>query len=259
MDILQEVTKSQTLIDELLLNLYQLQPGEEDRLEEELPEEEFKKLSYVVGTYNKLLDDDEYSLSEKGLVTFRTESQALLHYLRSEYQELQQTHSLAKQGNRIFNHKTHILIWQTPVTWPTTIFHTLALATALIFCALSVLVIYKITDSNNLILIAGFISFLFLLGTLPRQIEELNGKSPSIQFTIVTTSFLLWKSLFKILPYIGISVILAKFKPYWKDDILILLTIGLPIAMVMTWAKCDKWLTDANKLEDVNLLEEKDD
>lgn len=259
MDILQEVTKSQTLIDELLLNLYQLQPGEENRLEEELPEEEFKKLSYVVGTYNKLLDDDEYSLSEKGLVTFRTESQALLHYLRYEYKALQQTHTLAKEGNRLFNHKTHILTWQTPVTWPTVIFHSLALTIALIFCVLSIFLIYKVTDSNNLILISGFISFIFLFGAIPSQIEEKNRKSPSIKFTIVATSFLLWKSLFKILPYIGISVILAKFKPYWKDDILILLTIGLPIALVMTMTKCDKWLTTADKLEGESTPEEKAD
>lgn len=259
MDILQEVTKSQTLIDELLLNLYQLQPGEENRLEEELPEEEFKKLSYVVGTYNKLLDDDEYSLSEKGLVAFRTESQSLLQYLRDEYNTLQQTHTLAKEGNRLFNHKTHILNWQAPVTWPITIFHTLALASALVLCALSLFVIYKATDSNNLILISGFISFIFLFGAIPSQIEEQNGKSPSIKFTIVTTSFMLWKSLFKILPYIGISVILAKFKPYWKDDILILLTIGLPVAIAMTSAKCDKWLTTADKLEGKSTLEEKAD
>lgn len=259
MDILQEVTKSQSLIDELLLNLYELQPGEESKLEEELPKEEFKKLSYVVGTYNKLLDDDEYSLSEKGLITFRTESQSLIQYLKDEYNALQQTHTLAKEGNRLFNHKTHILNWQAPVTWPIAIFHILALAAAIILCALSIFIIYKATDSNNLILLSGFISFTSLFGALPSQIEKQNGKSPSIQFTIVTASFLLWKSLFRILPYIGISVILANFKPYWKDDILILLTVGFPIAMIMTWSKCDKWLTDANKLEDVSSLGEKAD
>ena len=139
MDILQEVTTSQTLIDELLLNLYQLQPGEENKLKEELPAEEFKKLSYIVETYNKLMNDDEYSLSEKGLVTFRTESQSLLFYLRNEYQTIQQAYSTAKKGNPLFNQKTHILTWQTPVTWKAAIFHTFALTIAVLVCFLCIL------------------------------------------------------------------------------------------------------------------------
>lgn len=256
MDIIQEVTATQTLIAELLLNLYQLTPAEENRIKEELPTDEFKKLSYVLETHNKLMNDDEYSLSEKGLITFRTESQSLLHYLRSEYQTIQKAHSTAKAGNPLFNQKTHILNWQTPVTWSAAIFHTFALTIAILFCFLCILLIYKITDSNNLILVAGAFALLALFLAVPVKITEQNGKSPSIKFTVISASFLLWNSLFKLLPFIGISIVLAIFKKYWIDDILIILTIGLPTAIVITAAKCNMWLEDAHKIENKSPITE---
>lgn len=256
MDILQEVAASQHLINELLFNLYQLQPNEENRLKEELPTVEFKKLSYVLETHNKLMSDDEYSLSEKGLITFRTESQSLLHYLRSEYQAIQEAHSTAIAGNPLFNQKTHILNWQTPVTWSAAILHTFTLTIAALACFLSILLIYKITDSNNIVLVTGIVAIFTLFLAIPEQITEQHGKSPSIKFTIVYTSFLLWKSLFKLLPFIGISIVLATFKKYWIDDILIILTIGLPTSILITAAKCNKWLEDAQKLENKSPITE---
>jgi hypothetical protein len=256
MDIIQEVTTTQTLVAELLLNLYHLQPDEEDKLKDELPTDEFKKLSYVLETHNKLMNDDEYSLSEKGLITFRTESQSLLHYLRSEYQAIQEAHSTAKAGNPLFNQKTHILNWQTPVTWSAVILHTFALAIAVLICFLCILLIYKITDFNNLVLVTGVVAFFTLFLAVPKQITEKNGKSPSIKFTIVSTSFLLWKSLFILIPFVGISIILVIFKKYWIDDILIILTIGLPIAIAITATKCNMWLEDAQKIENKSPITE---
>lgn len=256
MDIMQEVTKSLTLIDELLLNLYQLNPGDENKLKKELPEEEFKKLNYVISTYNKLMDDDEYSLSEKGLIRFRIESQALLYYLREEYKIIQQEHSTAKEGNRLFSYKTHVLTWKTPVTGLIALFHTLALIIATLACLLSILTAYKLTDSNNLILVSSIIAFFLLWLSVPSAITEAYGKSPSKKFTTVATSLLLWKSLFKLSPYIIIGLALFKYNKYWKDDILIVLIIGLPICILLVLIKCNQWLTEANTLESEHSIEE---
>lgn len=245
MDILQEVTQSQILIDELLHDLYSYSPGEEKKLEV-LPDEIHLKLNYIADTHKKLLENGDFSLSEKGLNTFREESQSLLYYLRSEYQALQLSHSAAKNGSRLFNYKTHILTWQEPIAWTTALLHSTFLIIAILLLAAWTLLAFITSEGNNLILLSSLVSIAFILSPNPRTIKK---SGISRKFTLISSNFLFWRSLFQALPVIIICIATTIYNKLWQDDALIIFSIALPISILYTRNKCKYWLTIPPKID----------
>lgn len=252
MDILQEVTQVQSQIDELLNKLFQLEPGEEHKLQEALPSEQYHQLLYTVDTYNKLQGNDDFSLSEKGLAKYQAESQSLIEYLKDTLQALEQSCLDTKRGNRLFNHKVHILTWRTPTTWPVAAFHGLTLLLAIIICKLVITEVYLTSDQNNLVLFAVLITVLVLSSPVPGPISEQDTIPVSMKFKIVCSSFLIWKSLFNLFLPILIGLALTNYNSYWRDDISIILTIAFPVVMIFVYARSQEWLEEAETVESIN-------
>lgn len=249
MEILEEITQTQSIINELLDNLYPASSEEKPPLEKYLPSKELHKLNYLVGTHKKLQEDEHYSLSDKGLENYREESKSLIAFLEPIVQKRDSDYIAAKNGNRLFNYKTHILNWKDPVTWPTVTFHSLALALGACGAAIVFLALYRITDSNNLIFIAILFSAIMLYSSVPDKITDTIEEPVSNKFAIVSANFLLWKSAYKLLPFVIAGVGIVKLKAYWADDIILILSFGLPLAMLLTCMKCEDWLEDAYNIE----------
>ncbi len=244
MDILEEVAQVQNAIDELLYNLYQITSCDETKLADSLPETELHKLRYLRDTHDKLKDDD-FSLSEKGLANYRAESQSLIGFLELKSQKQSEAHAKDKQGNRLFNYKAHILNWYTPISWPILIFHSMSLVLGACTYIFIFIVLYKATDENYLIALAGFISYILLQTSFSTSIQNDNYPPTGKTFSIVATSFLLWKSLINLLPFAAIGIVIVKYKSYWADDIILILAFGLPLIMYFTLEKSHKWLEQA--------------
>lgn len=252
MDILREVTQAQGHIDELLNKLFKLEPGEEDKLQEVLPSKQYQQLLYTVDIYNKLQDNDDFSLSGKGLAKYQAESQSLIEYLKDTLRALEQSYQDAKKGNRLFNYKVHILTWRTPTTWPVAAFHSLTLLLAIMICGITITAIYFISDHNNLVIFAALIAALILFSPVPEPISKNDTIPVGTKFKIVCSSFLIWKSLFNLFLPILIGQALIKYNNFWRDDILIILTIALPVIMIIIYIRSQVWLEEAEKVESIN-------
>lgn len=246
MDILQEVTHSKTIIDELLHDLSSYSPRKQGTLSELLPDEMSLKLNYVDGTHKKLLENEDFSLSEKGLTIFREESQSLLYYLRNECQSLQLSHAASKKGNRLFNYKNHILTWEEPIGWTAVLLHSAFLIIAILLLAAWTLLAFGISEQNNLILLSSLISIIFIYSPNPTIIKE---SGISKKFTLISANFLFWKSLFRAFPIIAICIAITTYNNFWKDDALIIFSVALPISILYTRNKCKYWLTTPSKID----------
>ncbi|MEL0623970.1 hypothetical protein V6238_12795 [Marinomonas arenicola] len=246
MDILQEVIHSKTLIDELLHDLSSYNARKKGEPSELLPDEMSLKLDYVMNTHKKLLENDDFSLSAKGVTIFREESQSLLYYLRNEYQSLQLSHAASKKGNRLFNYKNHILTWEEPIRWTAVLLHSAFLIIAILLLAAWSLLAFNISDKNNLILLSSLISVIFIFSPNPPIIKE---SGISKKFTLISASFLFWKSIFRALPIIAICITIAIYNNFWRDDALIIFSVAFIISILYTRNKCKYWLTTPSKID----------
>ena len=244
MDILQEVTQSLKLIDELLLEAYQLPPTEYEKAEGKLPAEEYKRLMYVVNTRNKLQDDDEYSLSEKGLEAFRAQSQSLLLYLRTALKEKEERNKLIFKKSRLFNYKTHIQKWDEKISWATATMQGMFLMTGLLLLGGLTLFAYLLTDTNNIVLVATVIFLVILIKPLPEELtNSLGDKKLSKAFLLGNASLLLWRTLLYQIPLMLIGFCVYKYNHYWQDDMILLYFITLTLPIFISLASAGNWLT----------------
>ncbi|MCZ2722361.1 hypothetical protein O1D97_12170 [Marinomonas sp. 15G1-11] len=246
MDILQEVTQSKTLIDELLHNLNLLSSDGEGKISEALPDEMCLKRNYVEETHKKLLENDDFSLSEKGLNTFREESQSLLYYLRDQHQKRELSDVASKKNNRLFNYKNHVLTWEEPIGWTALLFHGIFLIVAILLSAAWTLLAFDISDKNSLILVSSLVPIIFILSPNPPAIKELGIKK---KFTLISANFLFWKSLFRTIPIMIICIAIAIKNHYWKDDALIIFSVVLSISILFTRNRSQYWLATPKNID----------
>ncbi len=256
MDILQEVTHSKTLIDELLNELSSFNPRKKGKPPELLPDEMRLKLNYVIETHKKLMENDDFSLSEKGVTVFREESQSLLYYLRNECQSLKLSHEADKKGSRLFNHKKHILTWQEPIVWKAVFFHSAFLIIAILFLATWSLSAFITSDNNSLILMSSLASLIFIFS--PNSSIK-NKLDVSKKFTIISANFLFWKSIFRVSPIIFICIAITMYNNFWKDDALIIFSAAFPISILYTRNKCKYWLATSSKNDFVDVSSQSGD
>ena len=244
MDILQEVSQSLKLIDGLLFDIYQVPPTEYKKAESKLPTEEYKRLIHVVNTRNKLQDDDEYSLSAKGLEVFRAQSQTLLFYLRTTLKEKEEQKKLIIKKSRLFSYKAHIQRWVERMPWPTAIMQVVFLIAGLFVLASLTLFAYVLTDTNNIILVATAIFLLILIKPIPEELtQSLGDKNLSKSFILGNASLLLWRTLLYQIPLMLIGFCVYKYNPYWQDDMILLYFITLTLPIFISLASAGSWVT----------------
>jgi hypothetical protein len=250
MDVLQEVNQSKKIIDDLLFQLFSFQDDDYSPIQDELPDIEFKRLMYAVSTYQKLAKDDDYSLSEKGVVTFRKESQSLLYFLRIKLKEKEDKAKLAVNGSRLFSYKINLLNWDKKVKWPVAILHGMFFVIGLVLISLLTFFAYFRTDENNIIIVSIIIYLIFMATSIPDLlISALDGEKVSKRFRIGNAALLLWRTLVHHIPLIVIGFGLYKYNHYWQDDIIVMLFISFPISLLLSSEAADGWFSQLSELK----------
>ncbi len=246
MDILQEVTHSLQLIDELLFSIYKKNKEDLVKLQNKLPDIEHKHLKYLTAVYKKLNSDDEYSLSEKGLSSFRNSTQHLLHHLRVKEKEAQ--HSELKNStkdSRLLSYKSFLLNHKLQLTFFETATLIAILIGGLFISLIATLAVFTKTDQNYLVIFSEIIFLLLLYAFVFHSENDLNNE---LRFRLGHTALLLWRVLCTFFAIALIPMIIVKYKPFWLDDILIVLYLSLPVLVIYYFSKGEDWLAEALEL-----------
>ena len=249
MEILQEVTHSMQLIDELLFNNFGVNKDETAKLEKKLDDDEFQHLKHLISVYKRLHNDDEYSLSEKGLATFRNSTQRLLHHLRTieeNKQELQLRLKGTAEASRILNYKSFLINHKSQLSFLETSALIAMLIVGLFVSLITTLAIFVTTDENYLIIFSEIIFLLFLYSLTFHNDSELNTE---LRFRFGHSAHLLWKVLLISTPLTILAFIIGKYKHFWLDDMLIIVHFSLSILIIYKFSKATDWLKETLEID----------
>lgn len=244
MDIIQEVNFSVEAIDTLLHDLYDINRKSTNDFKLPIPKKEYNLLTKIIAVHEKLNSDDLFSLSDKGLESFRDSVVNLMHFLKTKKEKRESDLENAINGSKIFNFKSYLINKEDKLKWYEVISFITLLILALIFIIGASYAAFIVTDNNYIIMMTGilYITIIFnkvLIGGSSKQ---------SIKQTIGYSSHLLWKTIGSFTPLILLALLLGNSYKYFLDDVIVLIYIALPFYAYILKSKSEVWLKRINKV-----------
>ncbi len=133
MDVIQEVNLSVEGIDTLLLDLYDINRDSINDRKLPIPKKEYNFLKNIISVHEKLNSDDLFSLSDKGLESFRNSVVHLMLYLKKKKEKRESELEKAMNGSKIINFKSYLINNKDKLKWYETLSFITLITLALIF------------------------------------------------------------------------------------------------------------------------------
>ena len=212
------------------------------------------KLDYLNKTDGLLLEHDDFALSNAGFEKYKTANLAIVRYLTQLHQEKKSKEEGDKGVKFYFlSRAKHIKQQANTIHWLFAFFHLVLLIVATLALIIGGVVVAALSQMNGIVLLLLAAVLLTTFGIVKEKVKtyKVSATTP-IRFitsllSICSLTTLLYAVLFIVLP----TFIALEFKPFWRDDVLI---IGLGIFAFIMFGHSVEAPEETAKLSNVEAI-----